>query len=48
MPKAVEPPGDYRVEYDTYSDLAERLGVANALTAGRTEEDWLRVIWADT
>lgn len=45
MPQLVTPPGDARVEYDIYADLAERLGDANAFTEGKTHGEWLREIW---
>ena len=48
MPKAVNPPGLAKVEYDIYSALAERLGTANAFTEGRKEGDWLQHMWAET
>ena len=48
MPKAAEPPGEAREEYEIYSDLALRLGTAEAFTQGRTQDDWLRHMWAQT
>lgn len=48
MPRLVTPPGDARVEYDIYADLAERLGDADAFTEGKTSDDWLREIWDTT
>ncbi|MEP5759410.1 MAG: molybdopterin-dependent oxidoreductase [Litoreibacter sp.] len=48
MPKAVDPPSDAREEYEIYSDLAERMGTAPTFTQGRTQEDWLRHMWAET
>lgn len=48
MPQLTTPPGEARVEYDIYSDLAARLGCAEAFTEGRSSEDWLRDIWAKT
>ena len=48
MPKAVEPPGEAREEYEIYSELAKRMGTAPAFTQGRTQEDWLRHMWAET
>ncbi len=48
MPKAVDPPGEARVEFDIYRDLAERLGVEGAFTEGLDEEGWLRRLWAET
>lgn len=48
MRKAVEPPGQARVEYDIYADVAQRLGIGRSFTEGRSQEDWLRHLWADT
>ncbi|MFK7746210.1 MAG: molybdopterin-dependent oxidoreductase [Roseobacter sp.] len=48
MQKAVEPPGTARVEYEIYADLARRMGTAHAFTEGRTQDDWLRHMWAQT
>ncbi|WP_159941513.1 MULTISPECIES: molybdopterin-dependent oxidoreductase [unclassified Nocardiopsis] len=43
MRRAVPPHGQARDEYDTYADLAERLGVREEFTEGRTSRDWMRV-----
>lgn len=48
MPKAVDPPGHARVEYEIYADLAQRLGVAQDFTEGLDEDAWLRRLWSDT
>ncbi len=48
MPKLVEPPGEARVEYEIYRDLARRLGTEEAFTEGRDAVGWLRQIWEDT
>ncbi|MEM1432005.1 MAG: molybdopterin-dependent oxidoreductase [Pseudomonadota bacterium] len=48
MQKLTDPPGEARVEYEIYCDLAERLGVRAAFSQGRSTEDWLRWIWAET
>jgi len=48
MPKLVEPAGEARVEYEIYAELAARLGDEYAFTEGRSAEDWLRQIWAET
>ncbi len=42
VPRSVSPHGQARDEYDTYTDLARRLGVADAFTEGRTSGQWLR------
>ncbi|MEM7238352.1 MAG: molybdopterin-dependent oxidoreductase, partial [Pseudomonadota bacterium] len=48
MPRSVLPPGEARVEYDIYADLAARLGTHQAFTEGRGEDEWLRHLWQDT
>ncbi|MFW6640048.1 molybdopterin-dependent oxidoreductase [Nocardiopsis algeriensis] len=45
MRKAVEPHGQARDEYDTYADLAERLGVREEFTEGRTSGEWMRLAY---
>ncbi|WP_211714741.1 molybdopterin-dependent oxidoreductase [Nocardiopsis sp. MG754419] len=45
MPRAVSPHGRARDEYDTYADLAERLGVREEFTEGRTARAWMRVAY---
>ena len=42
--KAVEPPGECRHDYWWLSRVAERLGVGEAFTEGKTEEQWLEQI----
>jgi biotin/methionine sulfoxide reductase len=42
MQAAVAPHGQARNDYDTFSDLADALGTANAFTEGRDEMGWLR------
>ncbi|MCV3274188.1 molybdopterin-dependent oxidoreductase [Roseobacter sinensis] len=42
------PPGEARVEYDIYCDLASRMLCGEAFSEGRTSEDWLRAIWDQT
>ncbi|RNL81592.1 molybdopterin-dependent oxidoreductase [Halostreptopolyspora alba] len=41
-PRAVSPHARARDEYDTYAELARRLGVGHAFTEGRTSAEWLR------
>ncbi|MEO0567129.1 MAG: molybdopterin-dependent oxidoreductase [Pseudomonadota bacterium] len=48
MPKAAEPPGDVKTEYDMFADLARRVGTWDAFTEGYDEEGWLRHLWAQT
>ncbi|WP_304453417.1 molybdopterin-dependent oxidoreductase [Nocardiopsis sp. YSL2] len=45
MPRAVPPHGQARDEYDTYADLAERLGLREEFTEGRTSAQWMRVVY---
>jgi biotin/methionine sulfoxide reductase len=45
MHQAVAPVGEARNDYDILADLAERLGSREAFTEGRTEGDWLRLVW---
>jgi biotin/methionine sulfoxide reductase len=47
MKKAIEPVGGARNDYDIFSQLAARLGVADAYTEGRNEEQWLRRMYSD-
>jgi len=46
MQQAVPPVGKARSDYDIFSGLAERMGVADAFTEGRGETDWLRYMYA--
>ncbi len=48
MPTLVSPPGDARLEFDIYADLAERMGNRAAFTEGMEIEEWTQKIWADT
>jgi len=45
MQKAVEPIGEARNDFDIFSGLAERLGLADAFTQGRDETAWLRHLY---
>lgn len=45
MPKILEPLAEARNEYTTYCKLAERLGIGEAFSLGRSELDWLNVMW---
>ena len=47
MPRMIEPVAEARDDYEIFSALAERLGLKQAFTEGRTSEDWLRHIHAD-
>ncbi|MEM8978678.1 MAG: molybdopterin-dependent oxidoreductase [Pseudomonadota bacterium] len=48
MPKAVEPPGQARVEYEIFRDLARKLGTEAVFSEGRDEAAWLREMWSET
>ncbi len=45
MQQSVSPYAQSRNDYDTFSDLAEQLGIADAFTEGRDEMGWLRHIY---
>ncbi|NBP73833.1 MAG: Asp-tRNA(Asn)/Glu-tRNA(Gln) amidotransferase GatCAB subunit C, partial [Alphaproteobacteria bacterium] len=47
MYQAVPPVGEARSDYDIFSGLAERLGVAEEYTEGRDEMAWLRHMYAN-
>lgn len=42
MQKAIEPVAEARDDYRIFADLAERFGVAEAFTEGRSEMGWIR------
>ena len=46
MPRFVAPVGESRSDYDTFSALARRLGVADAYTEGRDEGEWLEHLYS--
>ncbi|MEL6196516.1 MAG: molybdopterin-dependent oxidoreductase [Pseudomonadota bacterium] len=48
MPRLTPPPGEARLEFDIYADLARRLGEETAFTDGLDAEGWMRRLWADT
>ena len=48
MRKAIEPVGEGRSDYDIFSGLAERLGVLENYTEGRSAEDWIVHLWEQT
>lgn len=48
MPKIVDPPGEARVEFDIYSDLAARLGHRTDFTEGLDADEWVCRIWRET
>ena len=48
MRKAVEPVGEARSDHQIFRGLARRLGVEDAFTEGRTEEEWIEHLWNQT
>jgi len=46
MQKAIEPVGEARDDYRIFLDLAERFGLADGFTEGRSEMEWLRHFYA--
>ena len=45
MQQAIEPVGEARNDFDIFSALAQRLGIADAYTQGRDEMAWLRHLY---
>jgi biotin/methionine sulfoxide reductase len=45
MPRALDPAGQARNDYDVFSALAERLDATDAFTEGRGEMEWVRHIY---
>jgi biotin/methionine sulfoxide reductase len=45
MPRAIEPVGDARDDYEILSDLAKALDVYDDFTEGRTARDWVEFIY---
>jgi len=48
MHRAVAPYGQARDDYDTFSALAERLGIADQFTESRSARQWLRHLYEPT
>jgi biotin/methionine sulfoxide reductase len=46
MQKAIEPVGEARDDYRIFLDLAQRFGLAEGFTEGRSEMEWLRHFYA--
>jgi biotin/methionine sulfoxide reductase len=46
MQRAVDPPGEARTDHAILAGLAERLGVGEAFTEGRSERAWLERLYA--
>jgi biotin/methionine sulfoxide reductase len=47
MPALTRPHGEARDDYAIFADLAERLGLGNDFTEGRTAMEWLRHLYDD-
>jgi biotin/methionine sulfoxide reductase len=45
MPRAVEPLGEARDDYEAFAELAKRLDAWDAFTEGRTARDWVEHIY---
>jgi biotin/methionine sulfoxide reductase len=45
MEKLISPIGQARDDYDIFSDLAQRIGVAEAFTEGRDSRQWLHYLY---
>lgn len=48
MRKAIEPVGHGRSDYEIFSGIAQRLGVLETYTEGRSAEDWIGHLWDQT
>jgi biotin/methionine sulfoxide reductase len=48
MHKATEPPGEARIDYDVFAELAERLGFGSRFTEDRSADDWVRHLYDTT
>ncbi|HWI64933.1 MAG TPA: molybdopterin-dependent oxidoreductase [Symbiobacteriaceae bacterium] len=46
MPKMIESVGESRSDWEIFSALADRLGLKDAWTKGKTEEEWLKELAA--
>ena len=46
--QAVKPPMECKTLYQMMSELAARLGIEDKFTEGRTEEEWLRYLYAQS
>ncbi|WP_025289327.1 DmsA/YnfE/YnfF family dimethyl sulfoxide reductase [Bibersteinia trehalosi] len=46
--KAIEPQFECKPIYEIYAGIAEKMGVKEAFTEGRTQEEWLRHLYAQT
>ena len=48
MVRAVSPPGEVLTDYQIFSGIAERLGLAAAFTEGRTADEWVAELYRIT
>jgi biotin/methionine sulfoxide reductase len=48
MPRLISPVDLARDDFTIFGDLAERLGCRHSFDLGRSEQDWLRILWAET
>lgn len=48
MPRLAAPPGEARVEFEIYAELARRLGNPEVFTKGHDTHSLVRQIWAET
>ena len=48
MAKGAEPIGEARDDYEIFSGIAEKMGIKDKFCEGRTTEDWLHYLWAET
>jgi anaerobic dimethyl sulfoxide reductase subunit A len=46
--KLIEPPFESRSDYDWLREVAEKLGVEQEFSQGRTEKEWIAHIWENT
>jgi anaerobic selenocysteine-containing dehydrogenase len=47
-PRAVEPPGEAKTQYEICSGLAERLGIGDQYTEGRTQKAWMEYLYHES
>lgn len=47
MKQAIAPVGEARSDYKIFSAIAQRIGVGDAFTEGRSEMDWIRKLYED-
>ncbi|MDR2869103.1 MAG: molybdopterin-dependent oxidoreductase [Deferribacteraceae bacterium] len=46
--KSVEPEFERRHDYDWITDVARKMGVEKAFTEGRTQRQWIELVWENT